>query len=99
MLNRRLVEQQGVSEEDQEKLEQLHVEMNFLVTLEIPNKSLVCIVEAIEYKMQDLWGFHRNDTKHTNWLRMKGCTCPVLDNHDYPYTITNYTCPWHGDTK
>lgn len=55
-------------------------------------------IEDIEFTMQGLWGFTRDRDFHIHWLRLKGCTCPKLDNHDLmgaPYRITMADCPHH----
>lgn len=55
-------------------------------------------ITEIEFKLQDAWGFPRNENFHRFWLLPK-CTCPHMDNEDaYPtgYYVTSGNCPIHG---
>jgi hypothetical protein len=55
-------------------------------------------IEAIEYELQDLWGFDR-DRRYHEWYMLPKCTCPK-DNSERrgtDYQIIILTCPLHGD--
>ncbi len=58
----------------------------------------VAFIQDVEFTMQGLWGFSRDEDYHTHWLTLKGCTCPELDNIERFGTgkIINKSCPWHG---
>ena len=59
-------------------------------------------VEALEYSMQIMWGFPPYKDYHSYWDKIKGCTCPQMDNRDMIGTGKRYVngdCPFHGDNK
>ena len=61
-------------------------------------RCLARIVTGIEYKLQGLWGFPR-DEKYHEWYLVPRCTCPVLDNMDSRgtnYTVVDVQCLIHG---
>jgi hypothetical protein len=61
-------------------------------------KACALDLEELEYYLQDLWGFPRNNYYHKFW-EYPGCTCPKMDNIDhYPNSqIRNLDCPVHGN--
>lgn len=61
-------------------------------------KSLAMDLTEIEYELQDLWYFSRDQNFHRFWETPK-CLCAKLDNEDrYPtgYYSINLSCPLHG---
>lgn len=53
---------------------------------------------ALEFKLQELWGFPKDQKFHRFWETPK-CTCAKMDNEDaYPtgYYSINSQCPLHG---
>ena len=99
MLNRELVKKQNLSAEDVAALEKLHEWLDDVVSNPRNYTYPVALIEEIEFQMQRLWKFEENITMHTHWLRIKGCTCPRLDNMERrgtPYRVTMGDCPWHG---
>jgi len=62
-------------------------------------KELYKAVTAVEFALQDFWGFERNINFHHYSFRMKGCTCPQMDNEERIGTgqmIHNGDCIYHG---
>lgn len=61
----------------------------------------VAFIQDCEFTLQGLWKFSRDSKMHTHWLRIKGCTCPKMDNTDPMYfgggKITVSDCPWHWE--
>jgi hypothetical protein len=52
-----------------------------------------------EYQVQNAWGFSRDDSYHTWWTDLPGCTCPKRDNEELrgvDAKIINQNCPWHS---
>jgi len=55
-------------------------------------------ITEIEFKLQDAWGFPRNNYYHRFW-DLPGCKCPKMDNDDrWPTGMYVYSgdCPIHG---
>lgn len=104
-LNSRLLAKQEVSDENIEKLKEVHVRK-----LEVFDKmketddkqqlkELAITVENIEFELQKLWGFKEDKNMH-EWYMVPKCTCPKMDNYDYKGTefkIINLDCPVHGE--
>lgn len=61
-------------------------------------KDAAKVVESIEYVLQMLWGFDLDNTKHTHWYNIEGCTCPKRDNKERWgfQRVTMLSCPFHG---
>lgn len=62
-------------------------------------KEAVRVIESYEYVLQSLWGFPFDTNFHSYWHKVKGCTCPSMDNYDPIYAgrrIINSNCPYHG---
>lgn len=90
---------------------QILVDLHYLKTLayrDIANTSdlaelrqLGTLLTAIEFGMQEAWGFDINETYHIHGLRNSKCTCPKIDNFENlgyrRYTSGN--CPLHGDSN
>jgi hypothetical protein len=58
-------------------------------------------IEAIEYELQNLWGFDK-DKRYHEWYMVPKCTCPKMDNRERrgtDYQIITLTCPLHGDSN
>lgn len=99
MLNKDLIKRQNLSAEDVATLEKLHKELDDVVNNPYNYTNPVALIEDIEFQMQRLWKFGENRDMHTHWLRIKGCTCPRLDNMERrgtPYRVLMGDCPWHG---
>ena len=102
-LNSRLLAKQEVSDENIEKLKEVHVRK-----LEVFDKmketddkqqlkELAITVENIEFELQKLWGFKEDKNMHEWYMVPK---CPKMDNYDYKGTefkIINLDCPVHGE--
>lgn len=56
-------------------------------------------VTAIEFKLQDAWGFPQNENMH-RWFDIPKCLCPKMDNANLlktEYKIYDKNCPIHGN--
>lgn len=103
MLNKHLVEKQGLSERRVIALKEVHDILKQLLSR--PNihfkDAQHCndVIEGVEYAMQLLWGFPLDRNYHTHWLNVDGCKCGYWDNMDAfgtEYRYINAECPWHG---
>lgn len=103
-LNFRLAEKQKVSDENIEKLKEVHVRklevFDKMKETEDKNllKELAITVENIEFELQKLWGFEEDKNMH-EWYMVPKCACPKIDNHDNrgtEFKIINLDCPVHG---
>ncbi|MND84989.1 hypothetical protein D3C80_768950 [compost metagenome] len=96
--NVQLADSRGLSEADKEELAQVYRKMG--LTLRKPGNDAVARVEALEYRMQELWGFGRDRKFHRYQLEIKGCTCPKHDNRGLigvaEWRYVNINCKWHG---
>jgi len=67
-----------------------------------PEDSVPDVVQAFEFVLQSLWKFPLNSNYHRYQNRIKGCTCPAIDNLDMigtKYRYINSECPFHGPKK
>jgi hypothetical protein len=103
MLNEHLVEKQGLDERRVIALEELHKQLEQLLSR--PNihfkDAQHCndVIEGIEYALQLLWGFPLDSNYHRYWMEVDGCTCGKMDSLDALGTGRRYynmSCPWHG---
>jgi len=57
------------------------------------------MLHDIEFKMQELWKFEKDESYHHYWFEQPFCSCPKMDNHERIGTgdfIINCNCPVHG---
>lgn len=103
MINEELADRLGVSQENRDKINQLHGYLDKLLS-EPENvyseyERVVTHIERIEFELQRLWGFEQNKAFHSYWFRVKGCTCPKLDNQEMVGVgrrIISGDCPFHA---
>ena len=99
-----MAEEKGLSDETIAKIVSRHVEK--LRVYEKMKKAednstlrfLAAMVKEIEFELQDLWGFDRDETFH-EWYLVPGCTCPKIVNRERrgtKYQIYSNDCPIHG---
>lgn len=106
-LNPRLIEKQNLSEVQCQAIIELHRKkygkiqqmkaMHPSDTEEL--RKIVGEITELEFKLQDAWGFDRNQLMHRFW-ELPHCTCPKLDNEDSygtEYYIVVKSCPLHGE--
>lgn len=110
-LNEQLLIDQGVTEEQQEILQLLYVELEDLLNnpeLYVEGRSpgevqfIVDEIQQLEYDIQRNWNFEPDRNRHKYWLYVKGCKCSWDDNKlrwGTPYRVINQSCPWHGSSK
>ena len=86
-ISHRLVIQKGLTQEQVDVIKQLHVEKLDIFELmksctDIAQlRNYAELVTAVEFDLQDAWGFERNLAYHRFWELPK-CACPKLDNYD-----------------
>ena len=101
-LNKYLIEKQGLSNEDVEKIKKLHIfkHLIFEKMLDCPEEELALYNEyvvACEYALQRAWKFPEDGNYHRFWDTPM-CHCPKADNEDsYPTGYYSHTvgCPVH----
>lgn len=57
------------------------------------------MIEPLEFKLQELWGFNKDANYHRFWFEINSCTCPKMDNIDdlgTGYRHINTQCMIHG---
>jgi hypothetical protein len=92
VLNSRLVENQNVSQTDQDIIQRLHelkhCVFQFMQDTDDVDKlrEYAQIVETIEYKLQKHWGFKLDRNFH-DWFDVPKCSCPKMDNRDAKGTL------------
>jgi hypothetical protein len=94
-----LAEQQGLDDADHEKLQALYNALDDLLTNPENYDNPVNLIEQVEFKLQKVWKFPQDARYHTHWVKIKGCTCPKLDNKNYfgsNICLINQMCPWHS---
>jgi len=110
-LNEHLIEQQGIDDEGRQKIMALHSEReNMFAMMEAQDPTTeqgrtslgewAELVEQLEYRLQEAWGFEQNRDMHSWWYYVPHCSCPKMDNRDYMGTdmrIWNGDCPIHGE--
>lgn len=105
-LNPQLIERQGVTDEQLERLKELHIKKLKLFDEMSATDDTAKLKEgarrlaAIEFALQDNWNFPRDPGMH-QWYLIPKCTCPLKDNMDYRYPgsthrIYDEDCPVHG---
>jgi len=105
ILNPNLIKKQGVDKEGVKLIKTIHV-MLLTIFDEIekeddPDKLHVFadVINELDFKLQEAWGFERDANYHTWWYRAPKCTCPTMDNQERvgtPYSIVSEDCPLHG---
>jgi len=105
-LSTHLIQRQGVTDEQLERLKELHIKKLKLFdemsatddTAKLKEGALR--LQAIEFAMQDNWNFPQDPGMH-EWYLIPKCTCPRMDNIDRRFPgsklrIISETCPVHG---
>ncbi len=101
-VNEKFADKQGISEENRNLLEELYILLEDILFHPEQYDNPVERIEDIEFRMQYLWKFEKDPTRHRYWLDIKGCECPKIDNYERigtPYRIIVTSCPWHGGFK
>lgn len=104
VLSESLIAQQGLTPDRIELLKEYHVrKFNVIAKMEGTDDSgelkvLAEKVKEIEFELQRLWGFDKDETYHY-WYEVPKCQCPKIDNAERRgtnYQIVNMDCPVHG---
>lgn len=105
-LNKHLVERQGLTEEDVEKIKSLHVE-RLSIEDQLASASRLEDIKTIyswwvqnQRRLQAVWGFPVNDNFHPSH-RLPHCICAKLDGDERlgtPYKVVTCGCPIHDPT-
>lgn len=99
ILNKRLLEQQGIDAEGGERILELHKQLDGVLKHPKSYENPVDKIEQPEYDLQEAWGFDKNRNMHSYWHRISGCLCAKLDNLDRrgtPYRVISGSCTWHS---
>lgn len=102
VLNQAIVDKQGITEEGVDTITAVHGLLDGVLENPEDYDDPVALVEAYELWLQELWGFPQDRNYHIHWVRLKGCTCPKMDNRLAAGADIRYIsrkCPWHGDNK
>ncbi len=103
MINKSLIESQGVSDENLEQIKECVIDRVKIFELMEATDNIVELlkhasdVEYIEYQQQRLWGFPEDYTFH-RWFDVPKCTCPTCDNAERVGTVErniSTRCPIH----
>lgn len=105
ILNPRLIKENNVSLENQEKLLIAYQELNEIMERakqadsDEECKVIVVELEQLEFTLQLLWNFSEDSNFHSYWNRLSGCECPKLDNQECfgHHRIINMSCKFHGN--
>ncbi len=113
-LNPRFIEKQKCTEEDIDKIVDLHLRLDQVKkSMEAldPEDGIFAVgeiqdygklVEEFEFALQEAWGFEKSADHHSHWYDVPHCSCPKMDNRDNwgtPYRIMNVSCIVHGGIK
>lgn len=102
-LNSALIKRQCVTDEEVQKIKQLHAQkLEFFdkMTLEESTGILQAyaqVIEQIEFELQKQWHFTQ-DVNYHEWYLVPKCTCPKMDNQQMrgtSYKVINNQCPIH----
>lgn len=99
MLNKQLLEKQGIDEEGEKLILSLHEQLQDVLHRPKAYENPVDLIEDLEYCLQNAWKFGRDRDKHSWWMEIKGCTCPRMENLDRcgtTYRVISGNCPWHN---
>jgi len=104
MLNKFLVQKQGLTKDETNELEYLHILKNDLFLLmeqtddNYKLRLYAALLESLEYNMQRVWHFPQDSQYHNWWHKVPNCNCPSMDNDDplMPGRIIREDCPIHG---
>ena len=99
ILSKRLLEQQGIDAEGEERIIELHKQLDDVLKHPKSYENPVDKIEQLEYDLQEAWGFEKDRNMHSYWHRIKGCCCGSCDNLERrgtPYRVISGSCPWHS---
>ena len=99
ILNKRLLEQQGIGVEGEERILELHRQLDDVLKYPESYENPVDKIEQLEYDLQEAWGFEKDRDMHSYWHRIKFCNCGSCDNLERrgtPYRVISGSCPWHS---
>ena len=99
ILNEKLVESQGITGTDTQKILNLHSKLNDITNNPENYNNPVELIREIEFKLQALSKLPLDENFHSHWLSIKGCECPRTDNYERmstQYKIISGICPWHS---
>jgi hypothetical protein len=105
-LNQRLITQQGLNQEQVNRIKELHLE-RISIENQLASAHRVEDIKAIfgywqdcEYRLQDAWGFPRDANWHPSH-RLSKCSCgATMDNDERlgtPYKVITRGCPIHDN--
>lgn len=97
--NELLANQQQLTEETRLELDETYKDLFFAFDNPEVFDNIERVVQNLEFRLQELWGFPQDPKFHRYQQHIKGCTCPVIDNMDlFGHDASRYrtsNCPWH----
>ncbi len=105
IINLELAKKQNLKKKDIIKLIDTYKDLYQTIDLANKNKKLkkpgsgieiALKIEQLEYKLQELWKFSKDSSKHKYWNRLSNCICPKKDNVNSLNRIINNNCIFHG---
>lgn len=106
MINKRLAKSRGLTDLRIEEIEKVAKQLDDFI--ENPQQyvkyptTVQPHIKHLEFELQYLWEFPKDETCHRYWYRVKWCTCPIIDNEELfaiSQKIINMDCPYHGTNK
>ena len=72
-INKTLAKERGISQEDQDKIEELHKLLENLINSAVEEgypdeQKIINLIQEAEYQLQELWGFDKDNSYHT-WFK------------------------------
>ena len=103
MLNKELLHNQKVTPAQENKLNELYLELATIISASIvvsndDAPALSKRLEQLEYDLQSNWNFPPNSAYHRYQKDLIGCTCSTMDTKDLPAGLkwVNNDCKYHG---
>lgn len=102
MINKELAVSKGLTPERIIAIEQVNELLQAHLArpeMFLPDDKVATVISAFEYTLQALWMFDPDSSKHSYWNKVKGCSCPKLDNDELWGTglrRVDRGCRFHG---
>lgn len=107
-VNKALAERQGLTEEEIEEIEDIHEGLDWVLKTYPSTRfyqGLYDHIERVEFRLQDLWGFPQDPTKHTwkyrykfktEWVGTKWRCTETGDMFTVPVDVEEKDCYYWG---
>lgn len=101
-LNKHLLKKQNIDKETEEELLATHEALYEIKQNPENYDNVFELVQDLEYRLQELWGFPKDSKYHIHQFEIKTCACPWIDNLERAGSgmfIYNAECPIHNKLK